>query len=106
MDEVIVHLNVLGPCVGNGVLRELDPVELVVVDRSNTSSCRSLSSRFNHMASHVATTGPRYSASVLDSATVGCFLLLHAIAIKTERVSRRGSAIGCVASPISIGVAD
>jgi hypothetical protein len=32
------------------------------------------------MAPHIATAAPRYSASVLDSATVGCFLLLHAIA--------------------------
>ena len=32
------------------------------------------------MVSHIATAAPRYSASVLDSATVGCFLLLYAIA--------------------------
>ena len=32
-DKMIVHLNVLGPCVENGVIRELDAVEVVVVDR-------------------------------------------------------------------------
>ena len=31
------------------------------------------------MASHVATTAPQYSTSVLDNATVGSFLLLQAI---------------------------
>ena len=74
---MVVHLNVLGLGVEDRVLHELDAAEVV---GSDTSSCRSLSSRFNHMASHVATTAPRYSASVLDSATIGCFLLLHAIA--------------------------
>ena len=29
MDEMIVHLNVLGPCVEKGVLRELDAAEVV-----------------------------------------------------------------------------
>ena len=76
-NEMVVHLNVLGLCMENGVLRELDAAEVVGLD---ISSCRSFSSRFNHMASHVATAAPRYSASVLDRATVGCFLLLHAIA--------------------------
>ena len=32
-DEMIVHLNVLGPCVENGVFRELDAAEIVLVDR-------------------------------------------------------------------------
>ena len=32
-DEMVVHLNVLGPCVENGVFRELDAVEVVAVDR-------------------------------------------------------------------------
>ena len=32
-DKMIVHLNVLGPCVENGVLRELDAAEVVAVDR-------------------------------------------------------------------------
>ena len=32
-DEVIVHLNVLGPCVENGVFRKLDVAEVVPVDR-------------------------------------------------------------------------
>ena len=32
-DKMVVHLNVLGPCVENGVLRELDAVEVDAVDR-------------------------------------------------------------------------
>ena len=32
-DKVIMHLNVLGPCVENGILRELDAAEVVVLDR-------------------------------------------------------------------------
>ena len=32
-DKVEVHLNVLGPCVENGVLRELDVAKVVAVDR-------------------------------------------------------------------------
>ena len=32
-DKMVVHLNVLGSCVENGVLCELDAVEVVVVDR-------------------------------------------------------------------------
>ena len=32
-DKMIVHLNVLGPGVEDGVLRELDVVEVVAVDR-------------------------------------------------------------------------
>ena len=32
-DKVVVHLNVLGPCVEDGVLRELDDAEVVAVDR-------------------------------------------------------------------------
>ena len=32
-DKVVVHLNVLGPCVANGVLRELDAAEFVTVHR-------------------------------------------------------------------------
>ena len=31
-DKMVVHLNVLGPCVGNRVLRELDVSEVVTVD--------------------------------------------------------------------------
>ena len=30
---MIVHLNVFGPCVENGVLRKLDAAEVVAVDR-------------------------------------------------------------------------
>ena len=33
MDEVVVHLNVLGLCVENRLLREMDVVEVVVVHR-------------------------------------------------------------------------
>ena len=32
MDKVVVHLNVLGPGVEDGVLRELDAAEVVAVD--------------------------------------------------------------------------
>ena len=32
-DKMVVHLNVLGPCLENGVLRELAAAEVVVVDR-------------------------------------------------------------------------
>ena len=32
-DKVVVHLNVLGSCVEDGVLRELDAAEVVAVDR-------------------------------------------------------------------------
>ena len=32
-DKVVVHLNVRGSCVENGVLRELDASEVVEVDR-------------------------------------------------------------------------
>ena len=33
MDKMVVHLNVLSPCVENGVLRELDAAQVVAVDR-------------------------------------------------------------------------
>ena len=36
--------------------------------------------RLSHTASQATTAVPLYSASVLDSATVGCFLLLQEIA--------------------------
>ena len=32
-DRMVVHLNVLGPCVENGVFRELDAAKIVLVDR-------------------------------------------------------------------------
>ena len=39
------------------------------------------------MASHVAIATPQYLASLLDSATVGCFLLLEVIgALPSEKV--------------------
>jgi hypothetical protein len=82
MEEMIMHVDVLCPCMEAGFFASwmlLRLLEWITVG-SYTSSCRSLSSRFNHIASHVATAAPRYSASVLGIATVGCFLLLHAIA--------------------------
>ena len=33
MDKMIVHLNVLGPCMENRVFRELDAAEVVAVNR-------------------------------------------------------------------------
>ena len=39
-----------------------------------------MSSLRNQATSHAATAAPLYSASVLDKATVGCFLLLQVIA--------------------------
>jgi hypothetical protein len=73
--------------------------------RLDTSSCRSLSSRFNQTASHVATAAPWFAASVLDSAIVGCFLLLHAIAALSREnaypdVDRRSAAL--VAQSVSV----
>ena len=47
---------------------------------------RSFKIRLSHTASQAATAAPLYSASVLDSATVGCFLLLQEIApLSTEK---------------------
>ena len=40
---------------------------------------RSFTMLFSHMASHAATAAPLYSASVLDNASVGCFVLLQEI---------------------------
>jgi hypothetical protein len=87
---------VLCPCVTHWVLRKLDAAEVLHW---------SLSSPFNHIASHVATAAPRYSASVLDSATVGCFLLLHAIAalprVNAYRdVDRRSAALPAQSSSV------
>ena len=42
-DKMLLHLNVLGPCVENEVLRELDVVEVVALD------CR----RIGHLLLHV-----------------------------------------------------
>ena len=39
-DKMIVHLNVLGPSVEDGVLRKLDVVEVVAVDRCRSRSFR------------------------------------------------------------------
>ena len=36
---------------------------------------------FSQTASHVAMVAPLYSAFVLDNANVGCFLLLHEVAL-------------------------
>ena len=33
MEKMVVHLNVLGPCMEDGVLRELDAGEVIAVDR-------------------------------------------------------------------------
>ena len=44
------------------------------------STPRSSSTHLSHTASHAATAAPMYSASVLDSAIVYCFLLLQEIA--------------------------
>ena len=75
MDKITVHLNVLGPGVEDKIL---DVDEVVVVD------CRRIRhlhlQTLRQMASHVVTTAPGYLALVLDSATVGCFLLLQVIA--------------------------
>ena len=32
-DKMVVHLNVLSPCLENGFLREMDAAEVVLVDR-------------------------------------------------------------------------
>ena len=109
MDKMVVHLNVLSPGMEDEVLRKLDAAEVVIVDRRRIRHLhlQILSSLFSHMASHVATATPRYSASMLDNATVGCFLLLHVIAaLRREHKSGCGSMIANESGPISICVAD
>ena len=80
LDEVIVHFDVLGPSVEDGVLGELDTIEVVTIDRCRigNSTYRSFNICLNHMTSHIATTA-RYSAFVLDSTTVDCFSIHQVI---------------------------
>mgnify|MGYP007130484101 CR=1 FL=1 len=79
---MVVHLNVLGLGVEDGVLRKFDAAEVVAVD------CR----QFGHLQLQILEyplepygfacrdNRPGYSTSVLDSAIVGSLLLLQAIA--------------------------
>ena len=80
--KVVMHFYVLRASMEFGVLGELHATDVVTVDwdRIGNLTCKSCNSRLSHMASHVATMAPLYSASVLDKATVGWFLLLQAIA--------------------------
>ncbi len=44
---------------------------------ASTNYPKSESSFYNQTTSHAAIVAPLYSASVLDNATIGCFLLLQ-----------------------------
>ena len=95
MDKMIVHLNVLSSGVENRVLRELDVAEVVAVAASTYGfAC-------HDNCSSILGFGARQC---------NCQLLLTAPRVRgtpeRERVSGRGSAIGGIASPICIGVAD
>ena len=76
-----MHFDVLRVSVEDGFFRDLDAAEVVAEGHlgSDTSTRRSFSSRLSHMVSHVATTAPLYSVSMLHNATVGYFLLHEAI---------------------------
>ena len=48
--------------------------------RASTDCPKSESNFYNQTTSHATIAAPLYSTSVLDNATVGCFLLLQLIA--------------------------
>ena len=65
MDKMIVHLNVLGLGVKNGVLRKLDVVEVVAVYLgSDISTCKSFKSLL--FGSHVVAVTPRYLSLIVQ----------------------------------------
>jgi len=74
----MLQLNVLGPCMINWVVCQLDCTLIVTIYFCgfcfSPTSSRIL---LNQTTSHVALAMALYSASVDDRETVGCFLLLH-----------------------------
>jgi hypothetical protein len=106
---MIVHLDVLRPCVKNKVLRELNAAEVVTIDHR----------RIRHLLMQVleqslnpdgfARRDSHASIFHFRARQCYCRLLLTAPRDRDtpdgERVSGRGSSIGSVASPIRIGVA-
>ena len=67
---------------------------------------RSFEIRLRYTSSHEATITPLYSAYMLDSAIVGCFLLLprYGSATKGEDEYRSSLFVSLVADPINICV--
>ena len=80
-NEVVVHFDMFSSGVEHGVLSEVDGAHIVVDDANRIHKTpRSFRMRLSHTASHAATVVPLYSASMLDTANVGCFLMLQEIA--------------------------
>ena len=74
-----MHFNVFSTGVKHGVASEVN-VAHIVVEGSAMGAPRSFNIRLSHTASQTAIVAPLYSASLLDKATVGCFLQLQEIA--------------------------
>ena len=73
-----MHFNVFSSGVKHGVVSEVDAAHIVVKDanRIRDGNAQVLQNSLEPYNFISATAAPLYSASVLDSATVGCFLLL------------------------------
>jgi hypothetical protein len=107
-DEMIMHLNVLRPCVKNKVFRELNAAEVVAVDYR----------RFRHLLMQLLEQSLNPDgfarrdsrAAIFHFRALQCYCRLLLTGPRDhgtpdgERVSGRGSAIGGIASPIGIGV--
>jgi hypothetical protein len=82
LNEVIMNLNVFRPCMKHWVLSQLNTAKVITIydNLSLHMHPKSPSSLRNQATSHAAIAAPLYSASVLDKATVDCFLLLQVTA--------------------------
>jgi hypothetical protein len=108
LDEMVMHLDVLRPCVKDRVFRELNAAKVVAMD------CR----RFRHLLMQLLEqalnpdgfTCRDSRASIFRFRARQCYYRLLLTAPRDrgtpdgEHVSGRGSAIGGIASPIGIGV--
>ena len=77
-----MHLDVLHLSMEDEVLSKMDNVEIVTVDQDwvidgDIHIFQNMLKSYNFTCCTIA---PLYLASVLDSVTVGCFLLLHEMA--------------------------
>ena len=107
---MVVHINVLSSGVEDGILRKLDVAKVVAVDRRRIGHLLLQILKEPLQPNGCACGDNRSSVLSFVARQCNCRLLLTAPrdrnTLDGERVSRCGSAIGGVASPISIGVAD
>ena len=79
---MIVYLNVLGPSVKDWVMSLMNIAHVIAIEdnRILDGSAKSFNILLSHTTSHATTVVSLHSTSLLDNATVGCFLLLQDMA--------------------------